>query len=539
MQARFFRQLGLSILGCCLLLLPTAPAARAQASPTVLLPVATSRVEFYGAYSYFHPIQADINGYFDRPINMGALAGANFYFNKYVGVQAEGTISPRGPNDCAATLQGGPVARYQLRRVVPFAHVTGGGAKLGGPVFQTCAWGWGLTGGLGFDYVLPSFREHIAIRPVQADYEFNHVSYGPLVVPGGYAGGLMKMNAYRLSAGVVYRFGNMTPPTPVAMSCSVTPNDVYPGDPITVQAQTLYLDAHKKTTYSWHTTGGTLTGKGGTVQLDTTGLAPGNYDVTGKLLQGPRPEQQADCITHFSVKQIQEPPTISCSAVPTNVHPGEGAIITAVANSPQNHALTYSYRATSGVITGTGSTATLSTGGVITGTITITCSVVDDLGKSATATTSVQIIPPVLPPKPVTSALCSIAFDRDTKRPARVDNEAKGCLDDIALTLQRQSDSKLVIVGSHDPEVEGATMAAQRAVNTKLYLVNEKGIDASRIDLRSGITTGRRAYSTLVPPGATFVTTGTRSVDEAAVKATGPAYGAPAKKAVAKKAKKK
>lgn len=534
MQVRSFRQVSAAVLGCAGLLL-AAGVACAQAAPTVTqLPVRTSRVEFYGAYSYFHPVEADINNFYAQQKNMGALAGANYYFNQFLGVQAEGTLSPASSNDCAATLQAGPVLRYQMRRAVPFLHVTGGGAKLGGPVFQPCTWGWGVTSGLGFDYVLPGFKERIALRPIQADYEFNHVSYGPLVLPGGFAGGLMKMNAYRLSAGVVLRFGNLTPPPPMGMSCSVAPGDVYAGEPITGSAQYINTDPHKKTTYTWHTSGGTITGKGETVQIDTTGLAPGNYTLSGRMEQGHSPEQQAECRAHFAVKVITLPPTITCSASPSSVHPGDSATITSTGSSPSNRALTYSYTSTAGMVTGMGATATLNTSGTADKSITVTCAVVDDQGKSATARTTVQILPAILPPVPSTQALCTISFDRDRKRPARVDNEAKGCLDDIALTLQRQGDAKLVIVGSRDGS-ESPDVSAQRPLNTKLYLTEEKGIDPSRIQVRSGTTSGRRAYSTLVPAGAAFEQKDTAFVDESAVRASGPAYSVPKKKQVKRK----
>jgi hypothetical protein len=44
-------------------------------------------------------------------------------------------------------------------------------------------------------------------------------------------------------------------------------------------------------------------------------------------------------------------------------------------------------------------------------------------------------------------ALCSITFEKDKKRPTRVDNEAKACLDEVALDLQKQSDATAVVVG--------------------------------------------------------------------------------------------
>jgi hypothetical protein len=119
-----------------------------------------------------------------------------------------------------------------------------------------------------------------------------------------------------------------------------------------------------------------------------------------------------------------------------------------------------------------------------------------------------------------------------------VDNEAKACLDEVALDLQRQSDSKAVIVGEQDSKEAAKvareeklrghrkhakpviTDAEQRAANTKDYLVTEKGIDASRISVATGSTEGQTVEDYLVPAGATFTAdvTGTTSVDETVVK---------------------
>jgi len=68
----------------------------------------------------------------------------------------------------------------------------------------------------------------------------------------------------------------------------------------------------------------------------------------------------------------------------------------------------------------------------------VTCNVVDDKAQTATATTSVMVEVPVAAPKPLTSGLCAVHFDRDARRPVRVDNEGKACLDEVALDLQRQ-----------------------------------------------------------------------------------------------------
>jgi hypothetical protein len=98
--------------------------------------------------------------------------------------------------------------------------------------------------------------------------------------------------------------------------------------------------------------------------------------------------------------------------------------------------------------------------------------------------------------------LCSIQFDQDEKRPARVEDSALSCLNAVAKTLKERPDRKLVLVGVADPikdheekdageEREGEDMtgldiryedtSAYRAVNTKDYLTRFYGIAPSRI----------------------------------------------------------
>jgi hypothetical protein len=98
--------------------------------------------------------------------------------------------------------------------------------------------------------------------------------------------------------------------------------------------------------------------------------------------------------------------------------------------------------------------------------------------------------------------LCSIQFDKDIRRPARVEDSALPCLEEVASTLKQKPDRKLVLVGVSDPvkdheekdageEREGEDMtgldiryedtSAYRAVNTKDYLTRFYGIAPSRI----------------------------------------------------------
>jgi hypothetical protein len=206
--------------------------------------------------------------------------------------------------------------------------------------------------------------------------------------------------------------------------------------------------------------------------------------------------------------------------------PGDPSTITSIANSPQNRTLTYSYSASAGQIAGNTSTATLITTGAPSGTVNVTCNVVDDLGKQATANTSVTITTPPAPVAPQARNLCSVSFERDRKRPVRVDNEAKGCLDEVALTLNRESSAKLIIVGRHSAD-EPADAAAQRDLNVAQYLTQEKGIDPSRIEMRTGGELNRSLDNILVPAGATFTPGDTTTFDSNSVKRQGQPYGTP------------
>jgi outer membrane protein OmpA-like peptidoglycan-associated protein len=316
----------------------------------------------------------------------------------------------------------------------------------------------------------------------------------------------------------------------VQYACSASPSSVFPGEPITITGTASNLNPKKTATYSWSGQGVTVSGTSSTGNVDTGSLAPGSYTVTGHVTEGAKAGESADCTAQFTVKQF-EPPTVSCTANPSTVKPGDSSTITAQGVSPQNRPLTYSYQASAGTVSGTGNSATLSTTGAPAGAITVTCSVADDKGQTASSTTTVNIEAPP-PPAPKTQTLCTIQFDHDKRRPARVDNDAKGCLDDVALNAQRSSDATLVVVGNTAPETAPAgkgrhhkaavveNLAAQRAVNTKDYLVKEKGIDASRISVRTGTTGTNEVDNYLVPAGATFDTdvTGTTAVDESTVK---------------------
>jgi len=329
---------------------------------------------------------------------------------------------------------------------------------------------------------------------------------------------------------------------PVTLTATATPPAVYAGEPVTVTATPGSVSTKKNNNviYSW--SGDGVTGNGTTASVATAAQAPGSYTVKAEVKEGKKgkeglkPGQTADATASYTVKAF-EPPTISCSASPSTIKPGDSATVTATGVSPQNRPLTYSYAASAGSVSGTGTTATYSSTGAPTGAVDVTCKVADDKGHTATASTSLNIVAPPPPPQPHAQALCSISFEKDKARPTRVDNEAKACLDEVALDLQKQADAKAVLIGQSDAKEKEKTAkqekvaakhkkakvgypAAQRAVNAKAYLVDEKGIDASRVSVTTNAEDGKKVEDYLVPAGANFGADvqGTAPVDESAVK---------------------
>ena len=529
----------LTLLVLALLTLGTAATCLAQATRSGAEHV-DSRVDIYGGYGYFHPLNSGVNGYqYQSMSNPNATASVSVYFNRNFGVQMEGgyfsgttehkayipSCTGETCSQLIYTAEGGPVFRLPLGSFVPFIHLLGGGERTNGPAAQSLMWGWGVTGGAGVDYILPLFHYRFAIRPIQADYQYSQVVYGPLLLPAGVQGGFGEIDNLKLSGGLVARFGNVEPPYPVMLGCGAQPATVYPGDPVKIEANALHLNPKKTPVYSWASNGGKVMAAGPEATIDTTGMESGEYTVTGHVQEGSKARQQASCAAPFTVRAF-DPPTLTCSANPSTAVSGTDIDISTVGTSPQSRPLTYSYTATAGVIASSGPTAKLITAGLSPSTITVTCNVVDDLGKSAKATTDIIISAPPVPVVPQAQSLCRLNFTRDERRPLRVDNEAKGCLDDIALTMNQQADARLIMVGNSDPK-EKPEAAAERTLNARQYLTQEKGVDPSRIELRIGEPSGKTVNNTLVPAGAIFNDLNTHTFDDKTIIRHGQAYGIP------------
>ena len=421
-------------------------------------------------------------------------------------------------------------ANYFLHTLVSLNRVSVSGLNAGN--------GIGAVMGGGMD--LP-IKKWLAFRLFEADYVWGEHNYSDYIAPmPDDSLRHASFNGIRLRTGFVFAWGGAPAVTPAA-SCSVQPTEVMVGEPITATVTASNFNPKHTVTYAWSGNGGQVTGKDTTAQIDTTNAAPGSYTVNAHVTDARmKTGGEASCSATYTIKPLppKNPPTMSCTASPSSVQAGANVTVSCSCTSPDGVPVNVSnWTATGGTISGSGSTATLSTNGAQPGPITVTATCTDSRGLTGQASTQATVENPP-PPPPKAAKLSQCDFPNE-KKPWRVDNTCKAILDDVAKNLQQNPDSKLVIVGSADPKEKRRNLAAERAVDSKFYLTEgeaKQGIDASRIEVRTGSAGTKTAEYWIVPSGATFDSTGTESVDESKVKAI-PDHPKPvAKKRTAKKA---
>jgi outer membrane protein OmpA-like peptidoglycan-associated protein len=180
-------------------------------------------------------------------------------------------------------------------------------------------------------------------------------------------------------------------------------------------------------------------------------------------------------------------PTVNCEIERSQILPGETVRVRANASDADGDTLTYEWSASQGRITGNGATATYdSTGVTPPATVTITVRVTDGRGGTAESTCTVRI---AAPEKRVVETVTCISggFPRNL---ARLNNVDKACLDDVASRLRTDPRSRVIIVGHADSgEKFPDVIARKRGEAVKAYLVKERGIEESRITVRSAAAT--------------------------------------------------
>jgi outer membrane protein OmpA-like peptidoglycan-associated protein len=291
---------------------------------------------------------------------------------------------------------------------------------------------------------------------------------------------------------------------PVCQSVTAA-GDVYIGDSVALMANATDPDGDVLT-YTWTSTCGRIVGSGSNVTFDATGLSEGPCTVTVQISDGFN--HTTECTVTVNVKKRPNVcPTVSLTASATSVRPGERVTFTATVTDPDNgpSPVTYQWNSSAGSLNKiSDNQVELDTTG-LNGTITVSVTTGDgDPNCTRTERVTVNVEAPVIPP---IQNITSCSFKRNN---ARVDNACKSILDDVATRMQSDPTLQLVVDG-HSDTGERAGIALKRAENVRDYLVNEKGIDANRIMVRSyddkcplgDAAANRRVEMYLVPQGRT------------------------------------
>jgi hypothetical protein len=304
---------------------------------------------------------------------------------------------------------------------------------------------------------------------------------------------------------------------------------------VQASVQTTNFNPNRTLDYSWSSTSGQIMGQGPEAKVDTANLSPGTYTISAHVSDPRRRTNgSASNTCEFTVKQPQAP-QVACSATPSPVKPGEPITINIQGSSPdQSRIERRTVNSNAGTLkegeTVAGgqpgeftTTATLDTTNVQPGPVNVSVAITDVHGLSASCVASANV---AAPPEIASETLISDCDFNNPKKLARVDNECKAVLDEVALRLQHEPNGKLVVVGCAEEEevAKVSGVDALRAANAKAYLTGgeaKQQIDVSRIEIRTSTThdCGKKARLYFVPEGGTFTQPNTMIVDESTLPA--------------------
>jgi outer membrane protein OmpA-like peptidoglycan-associated protein len=303
--------------------------------------------------------------------------------------------------------------------------------------------------------------------------------------------------------GVIYVFGRGLAVQPVSVSCTINPGEVLAGEPVYATADASNFNPKHTLRYDWSSTGGKITGRDNTANIDTNGVAGGSYTVMARI-SDPQMKQGGDarCMVDFSVKEPpKHPPVVSCSANPATVQTGTSSTISCPCTSPDNVPVTVGgWTASGGSVSGKGSTAALDTSGASTGPITVSATCSDTRGLNTQAAAEVAV---VNPPPPLSEAvrleaslaLHSIYFPTD--RPG-IANPDGGLLasqrqtlislaEDFKKYLQTKPDAHLILEGHADRRgsVEYNQGLSERRVERAKRFLIDHGVPAASLETKA------------------------------------------------------
>jgi hypothetical protein len=227
--------------------------------------------------------------------------------------------------------------------------------------------------------------------------------------------------------------------------------------------------------YTYTTTGGRVTGDGANVSWDLSGVQPGTYTSTVEVDDGCGCVAFSSTTVTISECSDCEPPcpTIEISCPYDQITAGQPATVSVNLTGGGNYNLTYNWTVSAGTISGG------------QGTPSITIDTTGLEGQNVTATVEIGGLPPACE----RTKSCSFSVAGLPPACRKFDeyadlrfNDEKARLDNFAIQLQQEPGSQgfYVIFGSCDGEAD------QRSARAVDYLVNNRGIDRSRITVVNG-----------------------------------------------------
>jgi outer membrane protein OmpA-like peptidoglycan-associated protein len=362
--------------------------------------------------------------------------------------------------------------------------------------------GVGVILGGGMDL---RFTKMLSWRVFGADFVWAQHNFADFAAPEFPSLRRPGFDGARLRTGIVINWGGAAPLVPAAV-CSVQPAEVLVGEPIAATVTASNFNPKHAVTYNWSANGGQVTGKDTAASVDTNGAAPGSYTITAHVTDPKSTKNnEASCTANFTVKPLppKNPPTMLLSASPTDLVTGGSVNLSASCTSPDGVPVSVAnWTSSAGTVSGSGSSATLSTGGAPAGPVTVTATCTDSRGLTGQASTQVTLENP--PPPPVNAevvrlearlSLHSIYFVTDQPRP----NEPKRGLlpsqqktlielaSDFKKYLESKPDAHLILGGhaDHRGGIEyNQKLSERRVARTKSFLV-EQGVPEANIETKA------------------------------------------------------